>query len=198
MDEMIEKLEYVIEKYPEEVIEFAKKMYKHNPEAVERMLEKAKSKGYITSRKQYDELIDRLKWANNNGKGAKWTLEELKKDARNNFDESDYTEYDFAYLVNMLYAKCCKEYTDRSLFLKLAKCLLEDNDEETKLYRGAYSKRKYHDDDIKAHYDDWEDRKRMRKDDDEYYHHERRYYDDDRRNYDRSEKRYYKETNMGF
>ena len=45
----------------------------------------------------------------------------------------------------MLYAKCCKYFTDPSTYLKFAKCLLEDNDEETKLYRGAYHQKRQYD-----------------------------------------------------
>lgn len=142
MHRIEEKIEYLMEKYPEKVIEFAKHMYKHDPEAVERMLETFEDDGHITNKHKYDELVQKLKWANGNGKGQRWEFEDIKKMSRIDFSNVDYTEFDFAYLVNMLHAKCCKEITDLSSYIKLAKCFLEDKDEETKIYKGAYSNNK--------------------------------------------------------
>ncbi|MCM1003584.1 MAG: hypothetical protein NC408_04510 [Candidatus Gastranaerophilales bacterium] len=144
MDKISEKIEYLMEKCPEKVVEFARHMYKHDPEAVERMLETFEDDGHLTNKRKYDELIQKVKWTNGNGKGERWNFEDVKKASKIDFANVDYTEFDFAYLVNMLYAKCCKEFTDMSFYIKLAKCLLEDKDEETKVYRGAYSNNKKH------------------------------------------------------
>lgn len=133
-----------MEKCPEKVLEFAKHMYRHDPEVVERMLEIFEDDGHITNKRKYEELIERVKWANSNGKGERWGYEDIKKASKVDFSHVDYTEFDFAYLVNMLYAKCCKEFTDMSFYIKLAKCLLEDKDEETKVYHGAYASKKRH------------------------------------------------------
>lgn len=144
MDRITEKIEYLIEKYPEKVLEFAKHMYNKDPEIVERMLDYPEDADHITNRRKYDDLVERIKWVDGNGRGAKWSFEDIKKNSRIDFSNVDYTEFDYAYLVNMLYAKCCKYITDPSIYLKLAKCLLEDRDEETKIYRGAYQdKQKY-------------------------------------------------------
>lgn len=156
MDRITEKLEYMIEKNPDKVIEFAKHMYKNDPEAVERILETFEEDGHITNKRKYDELIDKVKWSNGNGRGERWKFEDIKKICKIDFSDVDYTEYDYAYLVNMLYAKCCKEFSDMSLFVKLAKCFLEDKDEETKVYQGAYAnKRKYHSRDTESYYNDY-------------------------------------------
>lgn len=142
MDKIREKIEYMIEKCPDKVVEFAKHMYKHAPEAVERMLETFEDDGHLTNKRKYDELVQNVKWVNGNGRGERWAFEDVKKASKIDFSNVDYTEFDFAYLVNMLYAKCCKEFTDMSFYTKLAKCLLEDKDEETKVYRGAYANSK--------------------------------------------------------
>ncbi len=218
MEEMTEKLEYMVEKCPEKVVEMAKQMYRRDPEMVEKMLQAFRNHGgHISSRKKYEELVEKLKWANENGRGAKWNFEDIKKNAKINFENTDFTEYDYAYLVNMLYAKCCKYVTDPSIYLKFAKCLLEDNDEETKLYRGAYQhKQKYNmrgERDYHENPDMYGEENRHR-----HYRSERTYdpfYEDENmrrryrsmndemnnyNNYDDYEnsRRYYKESNIGF
>lgn len=156
MDEITEKIEYMMEKCPEKVIEFAKHMYRHDPQAVERMLETFEEDGHITNKRKYDELMEKVKWSNGNGRGERWKFEEIKKMSKIDFSNVDYTEFDYAYLVNMLYAKCCKEFSDMSLFIKIAKCLLEDKDEETKVYKGAYSnKKKYQQRGYQNYYNDY-------------------------------------------
>lgn len=156
MDELTEKFEYMIEKHPEKILEFAKKMYEHEPHLVNHMLETFEDEGHITNKRKYDELIEKVKWANGNGKGERWQFEDIKKMAKIDFSNVDYTEFDYAYLVNMLYAKCCKEFSDMTLYTKLAKCLLEDEDEETKVYQGAYhNKKKYSQHGAQNYYNDY-------------------------------------------
>lgn len=128
-----------MEKCPEKVLELTKHLYRQDPEIVERMLDYPEDADHITNRRKYDELVERIKWVDGNGRGAKWSFEDIKKNSRIDFSSVDFTEFDYAYLVNMLYAKCSKYITDPSIYLKFAKCLLEDRDEETKIYRGAYN-----------------------------------------------------------
>ena len=190
----------MIEKNPEKIAKIIEKVYKYNPEIIEEMLEYPEDADHIPSRKKYEELIAKVKWADGNGRGAKWSFEDIKRNSKINFDSVDYTEYDYAYLVNMLYAKCCKHITDPSIFLKLAKCLLEDDDEETKMYRGAEHHRqqqshrgiqsRYNDYDIDDY--DEEDRRGRRR-------HYRNELDDETRintryRYDSR----YRDTNVGF
>ena len=128
MDRINEKIEYLMEKHPEKVMELAKHIYRKDPDIVERMLDYPEDADHITNRRKYDELIERIRWEDGNGRGAKWSFEDIKKNSRIDFSNVDYTEFDYAYLVNMLYAKCCKYITDPSIYLKFAKCLLEDKD----------------------------------------------------------------------
>lgn len=218
MDKMISKLEYLAEKRPEKLVELAKKIHHQNPDEMEGLLETIEEDGHITNRQKYDELVNRLKWANKKGKGERWKLDEIVEWEKINFKDVDYTKYDLAYLVNMLYAKCSNYYTDSSMFYKLAKCLLEDDDEETKMYHGAeYSKHKHNKQGVQSYYDedDYENRRyrseenrrgrrRYRNESEGYedyrgeYRNDERYHDDD---YDRSENRrhrYYQESNVGF
>lgn len=221
MSEMTSKLEYLAEKKPEKLVELAKKMHRQNPEEVEGLLETVEEGGHITNRQKYEELVGRLKWSNKKGRGERWKLDEIAEWEKINFKDVDYTKYDLAYLVNMLYAKCSKHYTDSSMFFKLAKCLLEDEDEETKMYRGAeHSKHKHNKSGMQSYYDeeDYENRRyrneesrrgrrRYRSEAEDYednedyrgeYRSGERYHDDD---YDRSENRrhrYYQESNVGF
>jgi len=203
MDEMIEKIEYLMKKHPEKIVEFTKQMYKYDPKSVERMLSDSKGDGYIANRKKYEELIEKLKWANGSGRGAKWSFEDIKKNSRIDFSNTDYTEFDYAFLVNMLYAKCCKEFNDPSFYLKLAKCLLEDNDEETKLYKGAYHK-DHKQSGHKSRYSEYGDDEYDRYDEEDRRH--RRYRNDtndrmenyNRRYTDNEYDGYYRENNIGF
>lgn len=203
MNDYRNKIEYMIEKRPDKVAEMIEKVYKHNPDIIEEMLEYPEDAEHIPSRKKYEELINKVKWADGNGRGAKWSFEDIKRNSKINFDNVDYTEYDYAYLVNMLYAKCNKYITDPSLYLKLAKCLLEDNDEETKMYRGAeYHKRQQPRRGTQSRYDDYNiddydeemrrGRRRYRNESDDNTRMDSRY-----RNDDRFDSRY-RDTNVGF
>ncbi len=203
MNDYRNKIEYMIEKRPDKVAEMIEKVYKHNPDIIEEMLEYPEDAEHIPSRKKYEELINKVKWADGNGRGAKWSFEDIKRNSKINFDNVDYTEYDYAYLVNMLYAKCCKHITDPSLYLKLAKCLLEDSDEETKMYRGAeYHKHQQSRRGPQSRYDDYNiddydeemrrGRRRYRNESDDNMRMDSRY-----RNDDRFDSRY-RDTNVGF
>lgn len=167
MDERLtEKIEYLMDKNQGKIIEFVKHMYNYDPDAVEKMLNYSKMEdNHITNRRKYDELVEKLKWTDG-GRGAKWSFDDIKKNSKIDFSRVDFTEYDYAYLVNMLYAKCHKYITDPSIYLKMAKSLLEDNDEETKIYHGAFSKKHQHHG-TQAYYNEYtpydeEDRRRRR------------------------------------
>ena len=175
-----------MEKKPEKLLEFVKKVYQHNPEVIEEMLENYEEFGHVTSEHKYKELTQRLKWKNGQGKGERWKSDDIKRFSRINFENEDFTEFDFAYLVNMLYSKCCKEFTDLSFYVKLAKCFLEDDDEETKMYRGAeHHQKKSPHYGPQSRYDDY-------RNEDYKYEDARRYRNEDYRNEDY--RRYRNET----
>lgn len=176
-----EKIKYMMEKKPEKLLEFVKKVYQHNPEVIEEMLENYEEFGHVTSEHKYKELTQRLKWKNGQGKGERWKSDDIKRFSRINFENEDFTEFDFAYLVNMLYSKCCKEFTDLSFYVKLAKCFLEDDDEETKMYRGAeHHQKKSPHYGPQSRYEDYDEEARRRR----HYRNEADYRYDDYRNED--------------
>lgn len=198
----------MISKNPHKIAEMLEMVYKHNPDIIEEMLEYDDME-HITNKHDYEEHVGKLKWANKNGSGERWKMEDLKRLAKIDFSNVEFTEFDFAYLVNVLYSKCCKYYTDMGMFIKIAQCLLEDDDEETKVYKGTQTKKhKHHKQGSQAYYNDYEHYNRYDEEDrrgvrryrnermDDY---ENREYSDD--NYNRryrNENRYYKDTNMGF
>ncbi len=193
--EIESKIEYMLEKNKDKVVELVKHMYKHDPQAVERMLDYPQDAQHITNKRKYDELVEKIKWAEGGKRGAKWGLEDIKRYAKVDFDNVDFTLYDYAYLVNMLYAKCCKYIQDASTYLKLAQCLLEDEDKETKIYQGAYAnKKQYKMRGEQSYYDEYdryeEEDRRGRK---RRYRNSMNEYDDDRfDNYDEENRRRYR------
>lgn len=212
MEDLRNKIEYMIEKKPEKVKEIIQKLYQRDPHMVEQIVETFEDYGHITNAHKYKELTERLKWANKQGKGERWKVDDVKKFSRMNFENEDFTEFDFAYLVNMLYAKCCQEFSDMSFYIKLAKCLLKDEDEETRMYRGAEYN---HKENYKKHgmqgyykeYDEYDEenrrggrRYRNERMDDEY---DRENYNEDNRYRNEYENRYpydskYRDNNIGF
>jgi len=205
MEHIKNQLKYLAEKKPEKLAEIVAEAYKKDPRTIEQMLDYPEDAEHIASRQQYDELVKKIKWAGNEGHGAKWNFEDIKKNAKVNFDHVDYTPYDFAYLVNMLFAKCHKYITDPSVYLKLAKCFLEDEDEENKIYKGAYqNKHQHHRKGSQSYYNgdyenyEEEDRRRRRYRNEGYNntYNDDRFDDYNRRG--RNESSYYKESNMGF
>ena len=93
---------------------------------------------HIVDRNMYDEAISYLKWANEKGTGAKWSVEDIKKVSDIDFDEKDYYLLDYAYVMNMLWSDYCNVFTDTSYYIKMAKNYLEDDD-----YMGDASERAY-------------------------------------------------------
>lgn len=211
MERLVSKVEYLMHKHPEKIVELAKKVYKHNPEVIEEVFEKYEQFGHITNEHKYKELVERLKWNNGQGKGERWKVEEIKKYSRMNFDNEDFTEFDFAYLVNMLYSKCSKEFSDMSFYIRLAKCFLQDDDEETKIYRGAeHHQKKHKQHGMQARYEDYNDydeesrRRRRYRSENDYRNEDYRYENyggEDYRRYRSESDSYdsrYRDSRMGF
>lgn len=94
---------------------------------------------HIVTEDLYNEAISYLKWSNDKGTGAKWSVDEILKLADIDFSNKDYYEYDYAYVMNMLYSDYCGVFTDASYYLKMAKMYLEDPD-----YMGKADERAYH------------------------------------------------------
>lgn len=93
---------------------------------------------HIVDKDMYDEAVSLLKWSDDRGSGAKWSVEDILKLANINFREKDYYEYDYAYVVNMLWSDYGHIFTETSYYLKMAKAYLEDPD-----YMGKPDERAY-------------------------------------------------------
>jgi len=221
---LMQEFEYMLEEEPEKILKFTKHLYHHNPEAVKRMLMTFDDNGHIRDKETYEEIVECLEWSNEEGSGEKWSVEKIKKSAGINFEQTDFSEFDYAYLVNFLYAKCCKHVKDPYVFLKIARGLLEDKHKQIKLHKGSYhQKHKYHGRGEESYYDlflESDENEYRRRSRNKYYDYDGRYDEEDRRRY-RSEndmneenrrgyrtendndyqneyRRYYKESNMGF
>ncbi len=154
MKKMMEEFEYMLEENPEKVMEYMKHLYHHNPEAVKKMLMTYEDNGHIRDKKTYEKIVEGLEWSDKQGYGEKWTVDKIKESAGIKFDETDFSEFDFAYLVNFLYAKCCKYIQDGYTYLKIARGILEDKHKQVKLNKGSYhQKHKYQGRGEQSYYD---------------------------------------------
>ena len=93
---------------------------------------------HIVDRSIYDEAVSLLKWSEDRGSGAKWEVEDILKLSNIDFSNKNYYEYDYAYVVNMLWSDYGHIFTEPSYFLKMAKAYLEDPD-----YMGKPDERAY-------------------------------------------------------
>lgn len=93
---------------------------------------------HIVDRSIYDKAVSLLEWSENRGSGAKWTVDDILKLANIDFNNKDYYEFDYAYVVNMLWSDYGHIFTETSYYLKMAKAYLEDPD-----YMGKPDERAY-------------------------------------------------------
>ena len=127
-----------------------KKIYKmaaEHPEKIERIVEAiADHYGeevynffdcHIKDEMQYQKYAARLKNFDKTT-GGHWSLATIEQKNKINFADKHYTIYDFAYGVNMLYAKYCDVMNVDNIFAK-AQHYLEDE-----YYCGDPSERSYH------------------------------------------------------
>lgn len=95
---------------------------------------------HIFSEEMYDEAASYF--VNPDGShGPHWSVMTIKaKSGISNFEEKNYTVYDYAYVVNMLYSDYGNIFTEPSHYLRMAKNYLTDAD-----YYGKPEERAYHD-----------------------------------------------------
>jgi len=140
MDEMrnIENaIDYLKSKKPEELAKFAKHVSREYPETIQHLVKHIKNDEHITNHHEYYKFVNSLEWNGNSGRGEKFKLDDVvrmaEKIAKIDFQEEEYTEYDFALTVNMIYAIWCKNFKETTTFLKLAKDFFDylkiDNDQ---------------------------------------------------------------------
>lgn len=96
----------------------------------------------------YNEAVSYLEWANGKGKGAKWDVDTLTKLSGIDFEKTEFFEYDFAYIANMLWSDYCEIFTDTTYYLKMAKMYLTDPDypgkADERAYKSAMKRIEYH------------------------------------------------------
>lgn len=205
MDKLTSKIEYIVEKNSDKIVEFIKHMYHICPEEVEIMLEHVdQGKHHITNKRHYEDKVHKLKWANKHGSGEKWKFDDIIRLSKIDFKNAEFTEFDYAYMVNKLYSKFCREIADMSYYLKMAKSYLEDDDDDDDdVFQGDFFKTETkhkspslylaYNAENRRHYNrqyDYDDYK-TRNNDPRYEHESRRHYNHepdiyDRRNYNYS------------
>ena len=93
---------------------------------------------HISGRDFYDEAVSYLDWVNEKGTGAKWSVEDIKAVSGIDFNTKDYTLFDFAYVMNMLWSDYCDIFNEPTYYIRMSKNYLEDAD-----YMGDPSERAY-------------------------------------------------------
>lgn len=111
---------------------------KDMPEEANVLFDKMLYGCHIVDEDMYNKAVSLLHWVDNKGSGAKWTVPDIVRLSDIDFDNKDYYEYDYAYVVNMLYSDYCNVFIEPSYYLKMAKNYLEDND-----YMGKPDERAY-------------------------------------------------------
>jgi hypothetical protein len=93
---------------------------------------------HLENEDQYKCAVKLLEWIDEKGHGEKWAVDEIARLANINFAEKDYTKYDFAYIMNMLFSDNNNVFNEPMYYLKMSKNYLEDPD-----YMGEASERAY-------------------------------------------------------
>lgn len=119
-----EKLAYLKEIYPS-VLEDMVNIYIENmPEQALETLEEYEHKqencNHILHRSDYDRYAEQIKG------GPHWKLEDIEKASGICFAHKKYTRYDYAYLVNYLYALFKHFMTDPRDYIRITTALLEN------------------------------------------------------------------------
>lgn len=144
MHKLINKYNNLKKKYPnvaeDMMMMFFEKMEDVAYEALEEYEIEKEYGCHIGTEEFYEKTVDLLEWAGDKGEGAKWkNIDDIVKLSGIDFETKDYTEYDYAYVLNMLYSDYCNVFTESGYYLKMAKNYLEDPD-----YCGVASERAYH------------------------------------------------------
>lgn len=132
-----EKVKHILKKDAERIADFVEDMYSLYPEEVAKMIDEMYLGCHIRDKEMYEKAISYI--VNPEGtKGAKWTIADIVNKSGIDFDKKDYTEMDYAYVVNMLYSDYGSKIKDSELLLDMAVMYLEDDD-----YPGYASERAY-------------------------------------------------------
>lgn len=118
------------------------------PEEALMLFDKYEHGCHIVSEPVYEKAVGYLDWIGGTGHGAKWTVDDIVSLSGIDFDNKEYTELDYCYIVNMLYSDYCNIFTEPACYLKMAKNYLEDEDyfgiAAERAYKNAKKRIKYH------------------------------------------------------
>ncbi|MCD7779856.1 MAG: hypothetical protein LUH05_04210 [Candidatus Gastranaerophilales bacterium] len=132
-----EKVKCILKKDAEKIADFVEEMYEYFPEQVEKMINEQYYGCHLKDEEVYEKAVSYL--VNPDGsKGAKWDVDEIIKKSGIDISEKDYTELDYAYIVNMLYSDYGSKIKDPDIIMSMAELYLEDKD-----YPGEASERAY-------------------------------------------------------
>ena len=110
-----------LEKDPNFTKKLLEKIKEENPEEFARnMMEEAYGR-HIGDPEMYEDAVRNLKWVNRKGNGAKWDKDDLIQRSNINFDEEDFTPYDYAYMVNARYADYGNISEDPKYYMQMTK-----------------------------------------------------------------------------
>lgn len=104
LDKADRLLKRKMEKDPNYTKKLLEKIKEENPEQFARTMMEDVYGHHIGDEEMYNEAVRHLKWTNRKGSGEKWDKDDLIRRANIDFNEEGYTPYDYAYMVNALYA----------------------------------------------------------------------------------------------
>ena len=116
-----EKVSHILKENPFDMMEIIEEMHEDWGESVEEYFCQ-----HITKPEQYGKYTKHFKNADGTS-GPHWSVEDIKAKSGIDFDDKDYTCYDFAYAVNMRYSDDGDLMPIENIF-KSGKRFLEDAD----------------------------------------------------------------------
>lgn len=122
-------VDYLSVKKPAELAKVVKQLSREYPETIKHLMYHVTNGDHITNHNEYYKLVDGLKWKDDSGHGERFKLDDAirmaEKLAKIDFEYEEYTEYDFAFTLNLIYAIWCKNFKETTTFLKLTKDLYD-------------------------------------------------------------------------
>ena len=127
---------------------FIRKFRNNMPEIYAESMYEEEYGCHIGDSSLYEEAVSLLEWSDEKGYGAKWDVDEILKNSNIDFSKKHYYEYDYAYVVNMLWSDYGHILQEQPYFLKMAKAYLEDPDymgkADERAYKNAIKRIKYY------------------------------------------------------
>ena len=104
LDKADRLLKRKLEKDPNYTKKLLEKIKEEHPEQFAKTMMEDIYGHHIGDEEMYNDAVRNLHWTNRKGSGEKWDKDDLIRRANVDFNEEGYTPYDYAYMVNALYA----------------------------------------------------------------------------------------------